>query len=401
MGKSNILFSPFIAYCITFSVALLVYLLNWSYLYPNLSWVLLVFFLATFTISLITAFFFRPFKIFTYKRQTSEVSGYIILFLVAGYVLEFAYSRTIPFLSIASGLSTYEETRVDFGIPTFHVILVGYTAFGSVFYYHSYITQKKRKYLIPFIITLILPLLIMSRITITFIVISCFYIYLMSIRRKVFQKLLKITAFCMLFLFGFGLLGNIRTAADVSADDVFLAIGDARDSFRESWVPKSFFWAYIYISSPIANLQLTMNEPVYNPSSQTGVKDFLIHEFFWDSISKRYDKAKNAKPVSFTQINDAFNVGSIFARSYIYMGVPGIYLMYLFIWVVSIIFTLQLNTESKYYVTYMATFNALIFLCVFDNMLTFTPFSIIGIAFPWVEKVALLFKKRIQHKNGS
>ncbi|MEO5890130.1 MAG: hypothetical protein ABIQ31_07755 [Ferruginibacter sp.] len=393
MKKQAIFFSPFMAYCFTFMAAMLVYLLDWSYLYPRLSWQLVCFFAGTFLISFITACFFKSFNLFVYNEQTNKIPSLSIFFLLAGYFLDCAWSRTVPFISLATGASTYEDVQLDFGIPTFHVVLVGYNAFISVFYFHTYLSQKRKRTLFLFIISLVLPLLIMSRITITLAFIGCFYIYLFSIRKHLMAKLLKLSAIGLLFLFGFGLLGNIRTAADVSADDVFLAIGDARDSFRESWVPKSFFWGYIYASSPIANLQLTINHESKSANSQAGLKNFLIHELVWDAVSKKYDNATAGGRIGFTQINDAFNVGSIFARPYAYIGFTGMALMYIFIWGISILYILQLDRNSKYYVTYLCFFNALIILCVFDNMLTFTPFALV-LLFPLFDKVYSLLNKR-------
>lgn len=385
MKKRAVFFSPFMAYCFTFLLALLVYTLDWSYLYPPLSVQLLVFFACTFCMAVLTALLLAPFRLIAYQEQMRKITVTPAWFLIIGYVLDCAWSHNIPLIALATGATTYEELRIDFGIPTFHVLLVGYNAFIAVFYFHSYLSQKRKKILALFLLTLIFPLLIMSRITLTIIVIACFYVYLFSAQKNVAARLGKLMAAGLLFLMGFGLLGNIRTAADVSADDVFLAIGDARDGFRESNIPKSFFWGFIYISSPLANLQLTMDTKDRPLSQNDGAGNFFVHEFLWDAISKKYDKINNTGPVSFTQINDAFNVGSIFARPYVYAGLAGMTMIFLFVLAISLLFILLLDKRSPYYVTYICFFNGLVVLCMFDNMLIFTPFSLV-ILFPLIEK---------------
>lgn len=391
-NSKAIFFSPFMAYCYTFLLATLVYMLNWSYLYPPLSASLLLFLGGTFCIAIVTAVFLAPFRLIAYKSQEKKVPVIAILFLIAGYTVDCAWSHSIPLVSLATGATTYEDLRVAFGVPTFHVILVGYNAFIAVFYFHTYLSQKKKKFLGFFLLSMLFPLLIMSRITVTIIVIASFYIYLFSAGKNIASRLTRLVVAGLLFLMGFGLLGNIRTAADVSADDVFLAIGDARDSFRQSVIPKSFFWGFIYISSPIANLQLSMDTKDKPASANSGAGNFLVHEYLWDAISKKYDKAYGTEPINFAQINDAFNVGSIFARPYMYAGLAGMVLMFLFVWLVSLLYSLLLDANSPYYVTYLCFFNALIVLCVFDNMLTFTPFSIV-LLFPVIEKIYLLIRK--------
>jgi hypothetical protein len=70
----------------------------------------------------------------------------------------------------------------------------------------------------------------------------------------------------------------------------------------------------------------------------------------------------------------------------------GMYLMYGYIFVLTALFLFTLNTESKYFITYLACFNTLVVLSIFDNLFAYTPLSVV-LVFPLIEKLKHFFIK--------
>ncbi len=384
--KYRIIFSPFMAYCFAFLTVTPIYLLDWSYLFPKLTFSLLFFFLITFCISILGALFFKDLLSLEYKKQEVEVNDIYAILLVIFYLIDFAYSRSVPLFALLHSIA-FEDIAATFGIPTFHVFLVGFTVFLSIFFFHSYLSQKRKKHLLYYILTIVLTLLVISRITLTFIFIGSIYVYLMSIRKNFIGKIFKITVVAVLFFLAFGFIGNLRSA--YNASDIILEVGEAKPSFRESWVPNAYFWAYLYIASPLANLQLNLDRREVMPTERNLIQ-LIIHEFFWDSISKRIDAKYDFKRASITQINGALNVGSVYSRPYVYSGLLGMYIMYGYIFILTALFLFTLNTESKYFITYLACFNTLVVLSIFDNLFAYTPLSVV-LVFPLIEKLKHFF----------
>ena len=396
--KSRILFSPYMAYCISFLLVIPIYLLDWSYLFPPITSTLLFFFLVTFCVALVGAVFFKDLLPLTYKRQTLAVKDLYVILLILFHLADFAYSRTIPLFALINNIS-FITVADTYGIPVMHVFIVGYTAFISTVFFHSYLSQKKTKYLLYYILALVFALLIISRITLTFIFVSSIYVYLMSIRKNLAGKLVKIGVIATLFLGGFGLIGNLRTTNEVDAGNLILVLGEAKPRFANSGIPAPYFWGYLYIASPLANLQLNIDRRDVTFTIDKLVQ-LIIHEFLWDSISNRIDAKYDYKRAEITQINGSLNVGSVFVKPYVYLGLWGMYIMYGFMFLITTLYMFTLNRQSKYFITYIACFNTIIVLCIFDNLLAFTPLSII-LVFPLIEKIKHFFikSKMIDERN--
>ncbi len=388
--KYRIVFSPFLAYCFSFLIVIPVYFLDWSYLFPKLTADLYLFFVITFSVSILGALFFKNLLSLEYARQNVGPKDSYIIFLIIGYIAEFIYSKSIPLIDILNKIS-FTDITSSFGIPSFHVLLVGLTVFFSVFYFHSFLSQKKIKYILYYVITILLTVLVVSRVTLTFIFIASVYVYLMAIDKNFVGKIGKIVIVVLIFFAVFGFIGNVRSNVDVNVNNVILSIGEAKPAFIESPVPNSYFWAYLYIASPLANLQLNVNTKEV-PFTLNNFFKFIVDNFLWDAASKRIDDKYKIYAPTPALITPALNVGTVFTPPYTYLGFWGMYFMYAYLFLLTVLFLLTLNRKSKYFVTYLACFNTLIVLCIFNNMITFTALSIVFI-FPLLEKLKHLFIK--------
>jgi hypothetical protein len=165
-------------------------------------------------------------------------------------------------LLLLRGDTGFEYT--EFGIPTFHVLLVTLNGFATVYLFHQLISDFNKTTLIQFILMIIPSVLIMNRGMLLMSLTSCLFVYILSLNRIRFRTLVKISLLCLVLFYVFGLLGNIRQTRGRSfSSDIILDISKSTQEFRDSFVPNVYFWSYLYVSSPLANLQNTINDAIH------------------------------------------------------------------------------------------------------------------------------------------
>lgn len=390
--KNRLDVNPFFTYIIGFSIALFVYTFDWSYLYPPLSTPLKLFFSLSFIISFTLGCFFVKKKYFIYRPCQNTLNVKILYsFIILGFLAEFAHAGAIPFFAIISG-SGFDYAA--FGIPTFHVILITFTGFFTIQLFNIYMSTNEKKYLWLCLSLFIFPILIFSRGTFLLNLSSITFVYLFSTNRNKLKIYLSFSVIVMIILLLFGVLGNIRTENQKSGtiDDVnelILLMGDAKPSFEYSSIPREYFWAYLYISSPLANLQLNIDT---NQEYKYSVKNFLLYvntQLNFDFISKRINSTLGWEPLEINMIAEYWVVATAFSYSYSYLGWLGIVLTFCFIMTVSFVYLILLRPSNPYFATGLAILNTMLLFCIFDNMFTFS-----GLSFQLIYPLLLQFKLR-------
>jgi len=388
--------NPFFIYIGGFTLALLMYQLDWSYLYPDLSWGLVLFLLVSFFISALIGIFIYKKGILRFAVHPNTLSsGVIITCISLGYALEFIYAHQIPLLTI---LHNGEVDYQTFGIPTFHVLLVTFTGFYTVYLFYSYIAEKRRKYLFYCILLFVFPILEFSRGTILLNMSSIFFVYLFSLQMNKLKVYLKIFVITILLLMGFGILGNLRNSnqlgisGSVDLNDVMLTIGKAKPSFEESGVPKAYFWSYLYISSPLANLQNNINNTANIKYDLPTFGEYLNSEVNFDFISNRVDALLDLKKRDNNLVANFLTVGTIYSTSYSYLGWIGMSITFFALMLLSLFYMALIRTSSPYFVAAIAILDTIVLFSLFDNMISFT-----GLSFQLVYPVLLSikFKKEV------
>jgi hypothetical protein len=354
--------NPFAAYALGFSFALAVYSLGYSDLYPPLQPSLVFFLLATCLVCVLLAVSVGgPVDSVAHRRVSLELHSYIFLVLMAVFAAEIVYNGGIPLLLIATGADfNYQE----FGIPEVHVAFVGFCNFYAVYWFDVFILERRRIFIFLSLTAASTSLLIFSRgsflITLTAIV----FVYVQ--RRGIGFRLLQSFAVLLVAaLWGFGLLGDLRTHG-ASGESIILNIGEASDSFVNSSIPTEIFWPYLYISSPLANLQLNMTDRVAADSPAT----YFEVEFLPDFISKRVVSEAAMSSSAPLLINDQLAVATMYGRSFLLLGWLGLLLTFCYFVVVSMFF-LRVLRSSKYFVAACSILSSLAFFNVFDSMYLF------------------------------
>lgn len=361
--------NPFYIYFIAFTVILGIYLLGWSNLYPNLSGGLLVFVILSSLISVFLGGVIDKYNPIVYQQiKPIRNLGKTTIIVYALLVLEFIYNKGIPLLLVFSD-STYKYEQ--FGIPFLHPLLATFVSFYTVYIFHAFLSVRKTKYILYLILFMAVSILIYNRGMFLINLTSCLFVYFSYIKRIKVKIGIFVFAGVLLLLFGFGVMGNYRLIKKDS-NEYFLNESKASDKFINSTIPKEYMWSYMYISSPLANLQNTINT---NPPINFRIKDFVFTEIIPDFISKRVSSVVNAEQAEINRISGFLTVGTLFSKPYVLLGWLGIYLIFF----ISILFTffyiLLLKRTNKYYVTGIAILCSYTLFNMFSNMIYFSGVS--------------------------
>jgi oligosaccharide repeat unit polymerase len=354
--------NPFAAYVVGFGLAVAVYSLDYSDLYPPLQLPLKLFLLFTCLICVFLAY--ATGRIAIQASSPNERFGThaaIFFVLLTVFSIEVIANGGIPLLLLAT-LTDFNYK--DFGIPTLHVAFTGFSFFYAVYWFDLYILGQGKKYLALSVPTFATSLLIVSRGAFIILLLAMLVVY---IRRRGFNRrlLLGFAGIVAIVIWGFGFLGNLRSN-DASAEGLIFAIGKPSDKFVNSSIPPELFWTYLYTSSPLANLQLNITD---RTAPDSPVRYFVL-EFLPDFVSKRFvSEADIAASVPILN-TEQLNVSTMYGRAFFLMGWLGAILAFLYFVVFSII-CVKILQRSKYFVATMGILTAIAFLEIFDNMFIF------------------------------
>lgn len=365
---TKILVNPFFVYTLSFTIVLLVYSLGWSELYPHLSLPLLLFLICTFVISSVAGVFVQFLNRIEYKAVPWSNRAKTVLYLLwIGYFLEFLYNGGIPLLIVLSGES---HNYVQFGIPTFHVLQVTLNGFVSVYIFHQLISNFSKARLFYFALSITPAILIVNRAMFLMIMTSCLFVYILSLRKLSVKNIGYLTITVLLFLYLFGIMGNLRqTGGQTTSSEYILMTSKASNEFKKSVIPKEYIWAYLYISSPLANLQSTIERA---PETSQLWSSFFNYALLPDFISKRTGSFLDIPNYDVPRIVPWLTVSTFYAKSYVFLGWLGIIFMFLFFMTTTFLYVFLLRKRSKYYVTGLAILSTLVLYNTFDNMYAFT-----------------------------
>ncbi|MEI9918787.1 MAG: hypothetical protein WDO14_08285 [Bacteroidota bacterium] len=372
--------SPFICYSVSFAAALLIYLLGWSELYPKLSVTVVVFLLMTIIASIISHLKFKQVSFRKLEEEKFPVV-YTTVFIFILWIAEFFYEGGVPLIKILFRLPYNYRL---FGIPTLHVFIVTFSSFFTVYLFHLYLSKRTKLLLILYVLNLSAAMLIYNRGMLFFNLTGSAVIYFMSPGKFSWLRTGIIIGLIVVGLFLFGVLGSLRSSREANEpynNENFMDVGKATESFRQSVVPKEYFWTFIYVSSPLANFQYNINEhpePVVNAAS---IFWTCVNEFLPDFITKRIHAARDTRPAKEWRIGYSFTVHTVYSRAYSYSGWAGMILMTVFVLAFPWLFSLVIGRQSDFFITGWAILCTMYFFMPFDNTFRFTGLSL-QLAYP-------------------
>jgi hypothetical protein len=368
--------NPYYIYIITFLVSLVVYQFGWSTLFPTLKIPLIIFLTISMVMAFILGLIFHAKNYISFRKLEWDFKiPLVVIFITIIWATEFIYNGGIPLIMILKG-EPYDY--ITFGIPTLHVFAVTFTSFFAVYLFHVYISTKRKSALIYYIITMSFALLLFNRGMFMINVISSIFVYLQQVRRLSIRRLTFLTCFLIVILYLFGVLGHLRTshiAGTKYSGEHILNLVKADQGFINSKIPSEFIWSYLYISSPLANLQYNIDQHFTLERNNRNMILFLNNEFLFDFISKRTNIILNAQRVSCIRFTNSMTVGSVYANSYIYFGWIGLAMMTIYILCVPVFYLGLIRKRNTFYVTATSILGSVYLFLIFDNMFTFTGLS--------------------------
>lgn len=400
MKKSHYLTNPFCIYSISWLCVMVIYQLPWSTLFPPLSTELLLFLIITCAISGLVGIITTKLNLFKFKEiqvdnQIIKYNKKLLEILYIGLIIEFITQRQIPILSYIFNITGHQD-YTEFGLPIIHTFIITGFMFVSGFAAHAHFSTKEKLYkknLKIIMLGSILPgILIINRAILMYSFFLWIILYMMSIN-NVFKHIFKIFIIGLIILFSFGTLGNLRNGETIElGKEYIMNVGQATPEFRQSIIPVEFFWIYLYISSPLSNLQYTIDKQKKDFDIENFV-EYYIGALMPQMISKRigFEIPKGLL------IRDNFNVGSVYYSAYAGFGWIGMMCTFIFMFFFIILTLKLIGSQSPFYTTSIAIIDTIIFFNIFDNMFIFMGL-IPALCYPIAYNMIFTYKKNINLK---
>jgi hypothetical protein len=352
--------NPFYLYCISFSLAITVYVWGWSSIFPKLSVGLILFFIVSFILFIVAGYIFSKknsilFISYRFNLYLNDLIFGVIILLGLVNILYMGY------LPVLDRSYNYRE----FGMPVIDPVFNTLSIFFSVFFFQTYLRHRKKRFLIYFLIILIVQILLFRRSTIMWIFASSSFLYLLF-KQRISILVIIAGIICIPFLsYCFGLYGNTRS--NLTKSFVLNDLG-ASNTFKDMGINYNHYMTYLYISSPLANLQENIDRGK-GFLNREDVKDFIFYSLMPVSVTIRLEKPLNITPPACNLINPELIVGSLFMISYFTLGWLGMIIMLIFLFVFIVLCLFLIKIWNTFFATTLSILSTTISLLIFSNFL--------------------------------
>lgn len=360
--------NPFLVYIASFGGVLAIYQLGWSDIYPKLSWDFLLFFALTFLAAFWLARLITPFVDGTHDYVPGLLPKYTGLFVVATFAGEIYLAGGIPLLAVIGGARFYalEASAIHLHAFTF------WSAYSAI-RFADFLYSRRYLYLFEASLTLIFYVLLVYRGPAIMVALSWIFVFVIKQGGLRFRHVAMAAGLALVVFYVNGRIGDVRSPGQEAS-------GAPSAAFRNSGIPQTYFWTYLYATSPTANFQLSVNRLRGEHGS---VAEFVASEFLPDTISRRILPILNERIDSGSgnlvtrdqlysweapQIAPGLNISTVFGRSYGFFGWAGPLIMFLWLSAFIMIYAILVR-RSPYRVPALALLNVLIVFCLFNNML--------------------------------
>jgi oligosaccharide repeat unit polymerase len=231
----------------------------------------------------------------------------IWIIFAMGIACEIAYFGGAPILSVA-GIGA-QMGYSDFGIPGFHGVMNALFYTGCVVTFARILLGATRRTSLLTLISIAYPVLVISRQVLISLLLQYALVYF-SIRKVSTKAVIRAGVLLIATLLIFGYLGDARSGRD-------RIIGLASPTFEyPDWLPSAFIWVYIYLSTPLNNVNLNIDiSPNYLPLETAGS---FIPSFARDDFLSSFGDTQQWDLAS-----SSFNVSSLLQSFLMDFGVGG------------------------------------------------------------------------------
>lgn len=317
--------NPHICYIAGFGISLTVYLLGWSEIYPRLELSLLAFLIGTIILHILFSKILKKNDIsFAKENHEPKIDPWIVtVFLYVLWSIDFLNEGGIPLFKV---LLNKPFDYKQFGFPLLHVLAVSFGSFYCVYLFYLFLDSKRRFFLWVYLLNMLPAVLIYSRAMLFFNIASSVFVWILSLKKIPYRKIALTLPLAVILMYLFGVAGTKRVSFEAQSPystDFFLNNAGATKQFKESSVPKEFFWSYFYISSPLANLQLNVSHFETKPITFSRILEYINNELLFESLSKRFNQWFHTEREMEYRIKEQFNVSTVYSTSYSYLGWAG------------------------------------------------------------------------------
>jgi hypothetical protein len=354
------LVNPFYLYCISFSLAIIVYLWGWCDIFPELSAGLLLFFSITFLVFLFAGYKFgkKNFNFVFYPGFSlyfNDILFSLIIFLALTNVLYMGY---LPVLD-------HSHNYREFGMPVIDPVFNTLSIFFSVFFLQTFIERKKKRFLIYVFIIILIHTLLYRRSSVIWIVTSSIFL-LFTYKKSISLFVILVAIICLPVLsYCFGAYGNVRS--NLSKSFVINGLG-ASEKFINYDISHNHYMTYLYISSPLANLQENIdkgNRAVEN----TDFKEFLFYSLIPESFTLRLEKRLELSPPVCYLITPELIAGSFLMVAFYTLGWTGMIIMFLYLLLFILVSLVLIRKWGTFSSVTISLLSAAVSMLIFSNFL--------------------------------
>lgn len=351
------IFNPFSIYSFIFIFILLIYPLGWSDIQPNLTLDLVIFISTTVFLGVILSVIYK--KIFlNFDYQEIKLKNKLVWFFVLlGTTAEFLYGG-IPIIKVLSG--QYHD-YFNWGVPTFHAFFLPYIISAGLISLYNFINSNNKNELLLYIFSIFFCVSIINRGAVIFLLFSSLVIYFLVRNSITFKKIIYTFFGGLLTLYLFGVIGNYRMmSSGYQGNEIILIVGQANNNFYQSGVPTEFFWSYLYLVTPLSNLQYRFN----NIPMNVDIMDTFKYHILIDFLQKRIFSKDEFNGLL---IKEEFNVSTMYGDVLQTSGIGGGVVLYF--WYILVVLFITYITPKKYKIVVVGILCCISVLQCFTNIM--------------------------------
>lgn len=392
--------TPYAAFCLWIVLGATLLQLRWSTLFttPRLEfWLMLA---LAFVVFLTLAFASRwsPVTDDRERVRAANVAG-ITLYFVAAY----AASGGIPLVLI---LSNAPYDIYSFGLPGLHVVAISYAGYYAVRLFRAALLTPSARHFALFGWVVALLLSMGSRSAMSFLAFACLIIFVRARRMRLSVVVVAACA-AAVFLLAFGQFGNTRLSFQVeqatgqqASSNAIVNYSRASSQFAGTGVPTVWLWPYLYLASPLANLNSAFE---YSGGSLCGrdcdLPGLVLYELVPDTVGAPLGEALGLEPFDKTAflVSPDLTASTTFGPAVGHAGLVGAVVVLVALVLVGAGVTRAVRA-GPLQEEGMALLATLFFFSFFSNMLAYSAFCL---QLVWVVVAALRVRRRRARQTRS
>jgi hypothetical protein len=372
-----LILNPLFLYAAICTTVLVLYLTAWSALYAPLSPQLLAFLVCSIAFAALAGLILQnslgelP-PLHSISEGPVRVTWRTTLLVLASFTMQFLLVGQVPFFDVVLNGATSDYGRFP-QIAVLGVLLTTFSIFYTSLVAYRFVLSRGRARLAfgtQFAAIELMFLLLLNREAMVICLISASLIILSYSTKHSFRRTVLGCAIALLAMYVFGGMGNLREGDSFFNNEHIVRLAHLTAHYPD-WVPKQFVWAYMYVVSPLGNLN-------YAAKYQIPLNDFgstivnLVPDFATKRLFSTFDPQT---PI----VADYFNVSTGFSAAWKFNGFLGLWITF-FALVALVIFAVKMSKGPWMRIS-LALSGAMVTFMFFHNTLTYSGVSF-ALAYP-------------------